>query len=87
MFDYIYDDSLIDFEENKCEFCLLKKLCENSGTIVDSSFCQDEREEFESIYSETSWSEFKSNHFYKKTNRFSQNNFELDDWQKYLSEG
>ena len=81
------NDMFDESDENKCDGCLFETMCRNSE--IFSSFCliRDERMKYDENYPETSWSEFKSNRFYKKTNRFIQENFELDEWQLFLLRG
>jgi hypothetical protein len=70
--------------EDVCEFCLLKRFCENDSPETDKD-CKLNKMDSGENYSETGWHEFSDYRFNKIGNRWSEKNYELSEMDIYLA--
>lgn len=77
--------SVSDLEtEDVCEFCLLKRFCENDNPGTDKD-CKLNKLDTSDNYPEAGWHEFSDYRFNKVRNRWSEKNYEPTEMDIYLS--
>ena len=75
---------VLEEPEDVCEFCILKKFCENDNPETDKDCTLNHLDSSDS-YSETGWHEFSDYRFNKIGNRWSEKNYELSEMDIYLA--